>query len=69
MIKNLQKFMTEHGDIECWYATDDEGNAYHPIYFTPSKYYTDEDGEVYQSEDLEYCNLDEEDVKPICIVN
>ena len=29
----------------------------------------DEDGEVYQSEDLEYCEIDEQDVKPICIVN
>ena len=69
MIKNLQEFMAEHGDLECWYAIDDEGNGYRPIYFKPSKYYADEDEEVYQLEDLEYYEIDVEDVKPICIVN
>lgn len=69
MIKNLQEFMAQHGDLECWYSEDDEGNAYHPIYFAPSEYYADKDGEVYQYEDLEYSGLHMEDVEPICIVN
>ena len=69
MIKNLQEFMAEHGDIEVWYAVDDEGNDYHPIYFTPSLYYTNGDGDVYGT--LEDIDADDyvEDVKPICIIN
>lgn len=69
MIKNLQEFMAEHGDIECWYAVDDEGNAYHPVYYTPSLYYANEDGDVYQN--LEEFDPDDyvEDMKQICIVN
>lgn len=71
MIKNLQEFMEENGDLECWYSVDDEGNAYHPIYFTPSKYYVNNDnGDVYQTlEDLDYYEVHIEDVRPICIVN
>lgn len=69
MIKNLQKLMAENGDIKCYYSVDDEGNAYHPVYFEPSKYYIDEDGDVLNSEDLEYYELQIEDVEPICIIN
>ena len=69
MIKNLQEFMADHGDIECYYSVDDEGNAYHPVYYAPSKYYVDEDGEVYQLEDIEYNEEDVEDYEPICVVN
>ena len=70
MINNLQEFMEEHGDIDCWYAVDDEGNGYQEVCFDPSKYYVDEDKNVYTSlEDVEYCDLNIEDVRPICIVN
>ena len=70
MIKNLQKFMEEHGDLDCWYAKDDEGNGYQEIYYEPSFMYVDEDGDVYNAEgDLEYCEVDIEDVTPICVVN
>lgn len=27
MIKNLQSFMSEHGDLDCYYAVDDEGEC------------------------------------------
>ncbi len=70
MIKNLQEFMAEHGDLDCWYARDDEGNGYQQIHYNPSLYYVDEDYEVYGNvEDLEYYDLTEEDVTKICIVN
>lgn len=70
MIKNLQEFMEEHGDLECWYAEDDEGNGYKEIYYDPSLYYVTEDKEVYSTlEDVEYCDLTVDDVRPICIVN
>lgn len=70
MIKNLQEFMAEHGDLECWYAVDDEGNGYKRVYYDPSLYYLDEYGDVLQQEDYDEADEDEkEDLKPICIVN
>ena len=69
MIKNLQSFMEENGDLDCYYAVDDEGNGYSKIYYEPSKYYANEDEEVYHFEDLEYMEIDIEDVTPICVVN
>lgn len=70
MIKNLQEFMAENGDLDCWYAKDDEGNGYQRVYYAPSLYYVDEDQEVYGNiEDLEEYDLTEEDVTKICIVN
>ena len=38
MIKNLEAVMLANGDLECYYAVDDEGNEYHPVYFEPSIY-------------------------------
>ncbi len=71
MIKNLEEFMSEHGDLECWYATDDEGNEYHRVYHKPSRYLITSDGEVCQDDpdELEYLGVDEKDVSQICIVN
>lgn len=43
MIKNLQDFMNEYGDITCYYAVDDEGNDFKKIHYTPSPFYVDED--------------------------
>lgn len=70
MIKNLQFFIEEHGDLECWYATDDEGNNYSPVYFSPSCYYVNKYGDMYQLDDIK--DEDPEDIvdlEPVCIVN
>lgn len=70
MIENLEAVMAANGDIEVWYAVDDEGNAYHPIYYSPSVYYVNQYDEVFQEEDLE--DEDPEDIAEltqICIVN
>ena len=70
MIKNLEAVMLANGDLECYYAVDDEGNAYHPVYFKPSVYWINQYGEVFQDEDLE--GEPEEDIAEltqICIVN
>jgi hypothetical protein len=73
MIKNLEKFMAEYGDLDCWYARDDEGNGYQEVYFSPSFRYVNEEGEMYSEEDLEEYledyELTKEDVTPVCIVN
>ena len=69
MIRNLKVFMYEHGDLDCWYAIDDEGNAYHEVYYEPTRYYVDEYGIVYTQEDFD---VDIKDIKwltPVCIVN
>ena len=70
MIKNLQKFMEEYGDLECWYASDDEGNEYHKVYYEPdimcvSIY----DGEVMTLEDAGWIELYPEEYDKICVVN
>lgn len=70
MIKNLETVMLANGDLECYYAVDDEGNAYSPVYFEPSVYYINQYGDVFQDEDLD--GEDEEDIaelQHICIVN
>ena len=70
MIRNLEAVMLANGDLECYYAADDEGNAYHPVYFEPSVYWINQYDEVFQDEDLE--GEDEEDIAEltqICIVN
>lgn len=70
MITNLQSFLEEHGDLDCYYAVDDEGNAYHEVYYEPSLYFITECEDVYQADDLS--DLDEDEaasLKRICIIN
>lgn len=70
MIKNLQEFMAEHGDIDCYYAVDDEGNGYNAVYYNPTLMYINEYDDVFGQAD--YDEADEEDresLMPICIVN
>ena len=70
MIKNLQEFMDECGDMDCWYSIDDEGNAYHPISYSPSlmcvlKY----NREIITLEDAGWNEYNPEDYDEICVVN
>ena len=70
MINNLKEFMATYGDLDCYYATDDEGNEYREVYYDPSMYYINSDGDVYQQEDFDEADEeDREDLRPICIVN
>lgn len=70
MIKNLQSFMEEHGDLDCWYAIDDEGNGYQEIQYEPSLYcVANYNGEVYTMEDVGWMELEHDDYKEICVVN
>jgi hypothetical protein len=34
--KNINELVAKHGEKEVWYATDDEGNGYSPVYYTPT---------------------------------
>lgn len=70
MIKNLQEFMNNNGDLDCYYAIDDEGNGYKEVHYSPSMYYVNGYGDMFQQED--YDEADEEDKKdliPVCVVN
>ena len=70
MIKNLYAFMDEHGDVDCWYAVDNEGNNFCPVYFKPSFMYIDSYEIVYNPEDFE--DMQDEDtplLTKICVVN
>ena len=70
MIKNLQKFMQEHGDLDCWYSVDDEGNECHDVYLPPSLCYVDDECAFYGSmEDVRYCGIEPEEVHAVCMVN
>ena len=51
-IKELQDLLSEHGDLKCIYSTDDEGNGYSEVHYSPSMGHFDEDSEFYGEEGL-----------------
>lgn len=70
MIRNLYGFLKENGDLECWYAADDEGNEYRPIYYLPSLYYANKDNEVGHSiQDFDFEEDFVDDIRQICVIN
>lgn len=70
MIKHLQEFAFEHGDVDCYYATDDEGNDYHEVHYSPSLMYVNEYEDVFSQADYDEADEDDrEDLTPVCIVN
>ena len=69
MIKNLQGFMNEHGDLDCWYADDDKGNGFYPVIYKPCMRYANKYGEVRMLEDIEDDEEDLEDYTKVCLVN
>lgn len=70
VIQFLKEIQKEHGDLECWYSSDDEGNSFRKLFYEPSVCYVDSYGETYgTNEDLEYADLKPEDVRKICVVN
>ena len=70
MIKNLQEFMDENGDLDCWFAENNEGSDYHEVYYSPCLYYTNKKGEVIVSfQDIDFDNEYINDMKQICVVN
>lgn len=70
MIKNLQELMEECGDLECWYAIDDEGNGYNQVVYEPSTYCIfHDDGEVHHIDDADALEMEPEEYTKICVVN
>ena len=60
LIYELEAFRTEHGDLECWYASDPEGNDHFPLEFTSTKAYL-----------IEGCGISYHDTdgEEICVIN
>ena len=68
MIKNLKEFMDEHGDVECYYAVDDEGNDFHEVYYSPTLMFSN-GYDLWSKADIEEDGEDIEDFEKVCIVN
>ena len=76
-IESLQKFMEENGDLECFYATDDEGNAYQRVSWTGSLMYLPKYAEnewrpdLFCQEDVDNNEHGDEDdkVTPVVVIN
>ena len=67
MIRHLQVFMYEHGDLDCWYGHD---GCCFEVSREPGLIYMDEYGIVYTQDDFD--DVDIKDIKwltPVCIVN
>lgn len=61
-IAELQEALAEHGDINVVYASDEEGNSYHPSNRGGSLYALTEDGELpYYVEVVDEEELEERD--------
>ena len=60
LIYELERFHAEHGDLDCWYASDPEGNDHFPLEFTPTKAY------LVEGDGISYSNSEGE---KICIIN
>jgi hypothetical protein len=69
MIKNLVEFITNYGDLECYYAVDDEGNDCHPVYFEPNCLYKTMEGTFENIEYIETHGYEDDECEPVCIVN
>lgn len=77
-IKKLQEFLDENGDMDAYYAADDEGNAYQGVGYAGSLYYLPEHEKdewrpsLIGADDTEYiAELQEEECEliPVCVVN
>lgn len=69
MIKELQEFMGEHGDMECGvYEEDFLDFPYFGNCNKPSLFYVDKDRHIHMLED-KYFELDIKYHRPVCIIN
>ena len=70
-IAGLQEFFKENGDLDCFYASDSEGNSYQQVGYTGSILFT-MTPEAYNAE--MYCPEDaaeykDDELVPVCIIN
>lgn len=77
-IAGLQAFLDAHGDMDAYYAADDEGNSYQGVGYAGALYYLPEHEKdewhpsLIGADDTEYISeLEEEETEliPVCVVN
>ena len=72
-IKGLQEVLNDSGDLECYYARDDEGNGYQQVGFNGCVYYhlgyqlEHRVDSFYDTEDME--EYSDDTFIPVCVVN
>jgi hypothetical protein len=72
-LRSLREFFEEHGDMEIYYAADDEGNDYQKVvYYGTKMYLLDQDKEAYRpdlysGEDIE--EYEDDEFIPVCVIN
>lgn len=67
-VEHLQGVLKNEGDLECVYATDEEGNGFHKVNYAGAIYYF-ENLEDYYLEQVDVEELDEypDALKAFCI--
>ena len=76
-IEALQSKLDEQGDLECYYASDPEGNHYHKVHWAGTKRFTTDPltetlFSVYSGKEEyndEYEEEDRSELLPFCIIN
>ena len=77
-IEGLQQFMSDHGDMEAYYSSDDEGNSYQLVGYKGSLYYLPEHEknrykpDLIGADDTEYIEEAKEEeceLTPVCVIN
>lgn len=73
-IASLQKFLKENGDLDCYYAIDDEGNGYQQVNWAGTKMLRYKHSQSYrpdllQTSDIEEYDYDPNDCIPVCVIN
>lgn len=73
-IAGLQKFLDENGDMDAYYAADDEGNAYQQVAYAGSKLFRYKRSSTHRpdlmsEEDIEEFDYIPEECIPVCVVN
>ena len=69
-IGKLQEILDEHGDIGMVYSSDDEGNSYELVWYSPSVVlFNEKDNEVVflDSEDVQDYKNDDRYVLSVCV--
>ena len=77
-INKLHDFLDEHGDMECYYSSDDEGNEYQEVYYGGTLFLMREDQQNEYHPELIGCD-DEDHIKElkeddcglveVCVIN
>ena len=73
-IEGLQEILESRGDLDCYYAIDDEGNGYQKVVYSGTIFYIHECDRgdyrldsLYSTDDIS--DYPDDKFSPICVVN